>query len=447
MAKVKSVTLTTDCWTSRNTENFLAVTVHFIDSNFEIQSLLLECTSFDESHTSKNLADALKNIITEWNLEEKVLMVISDNAANIKKAIRDELHLKHFGCYAHTINLIACDALKHIADVLNRIKTIVGFFRRSTSANAKLIEQQKQLNQQPKKLIQDVQTRWNSSYYMVERFIELEVPLRTTMALLDKDLPIISVEEWDFLKEITKILKPLETITKVMSGQKYVTASSVIVLTDGLYAVYSGLKSKDFYALSKVVIDSILNGIKTRLGDLENSSSLLITTFLDPRFKTVGFSTDAVAERAKKLVSSLITGNIKYANLDISQPSAHNTAQEKHSEVNNTESSIWESFDKKKTSVQPCGTPFSKAIVEIQRYLEEPLISREDDPVLWWKNNSYNFPNLSTLVQEKFITIATSVPCERQFSKSGQILSDRRSRLSSTKVKQLLFINSNRKTK
>nr|CAI5848774.1 unnamed protein product [Callosobruchus analis] len=225
------------------------------------------------------------------------------------------------------------------------------------------------------------------------------------MAVLDKDLPIISSEEWEFLKEIVKVLKPLEPVTPYMSGQNYVTASSVIVLTDGLYESYRELKKDNsLTALSKDVIDCILQGIQSRLGNLEKSNSLLVTTFLYTRFKNVGGK--------------------------------------------NVEGVIWKSFDKKKKSISHSGgTPYSKAIIEIQRYPVEPLIPRQEDPVRWWKNNSYSFPYLRELVQEKCITIATSVPCDRQFSKSGQIVSDRRSRLSSTRVKQILFITSNRNTK
>nr|CAI5851084.1 unnamed protein product [Callosobruchus analis] len=166
MLDVRSVTLTADCWPSRNTENFLEVTAHFIESKFEVQSVLLDCVSFSVSHT-------------KWNLEGKILIVISDNAANMKKAINDELPLKNFGCYAHTINLIAQDSLK------------------------------------------------------------------ATECILDK--------------EIVKVLKPLEPVTPYMSGQNYVTASSVIVLTDGLYESYRELKKDNsLTALSKDVIDCIL---------------------------------------------------------------------------------------------------------------------------------------------------------------------------------------------
>lgn len=167
--------------------------------------MLLECISFGENHTSANQADAIKRIIEKWNLEEKVLIVITDNAANIKRAIKDELQFNHFGCYAHTVNFIAQVAFKQISGISEKIKSIVGFFMRSNSAMNKLLDQQKQLGRQPKKLVQDVPIRWNSSYYMIQRFVELEIPIRITIDLLNKDLPIISVENWEFLKEIKTI--------------------------------------------------------------------------------------------------------------------------------------------------------------------------------------------------------------------------------------------------
>jgi hypothetical protein len=91
----------------------------------------------------------------------------------------------------------------------------------------------------------------------------------------------------------------------------------------------------------------------------------------------------------------------------------------------------------------PTDTCKSRAIIELQRYIEEPLLPRHCDPLNWWKTHAYNYPNLSRVVREKFGTVATSVPCERVFSKTGELLSARRNRLGSEKVKQIMFINKN----
>jgi hypothetical protein len=86
-----SVTITTDCWTSRNVEGFIAVTSHFITTTFETKSVILETNSYNANYTSANLAAELNRIITEWNLENKIRLAVSDNAANIKKAIKEDL--------------------------------------------------------------------------------------------------------------------------------------------------------------------------------------------------------------------------------------------------------------------------------------------------------------------------------------------------------------------
>jgi len=39
--------------------------------------------------------------------------------------------------------------------------------------------------------------------------------------------------------------------------------------------------------------------------------------------------------------------------------------------------------------------------------------------------------------------VATSVPSERVFSKSGQLISERRSRLTSKNVQMIMFLNGN----
>ena len=162
---VVNICLTTDCWTSAKNESFMAVTGHFIDKQFKMNSVLLSCDKMEENHTSVNLAARLKQVVTEWSLENKVILCVSDNASNIKSAIANELGWKYFGCFAHTLNLTVQDALKIVKDIIEKIKTIVSHFRRSTIANSKLENFQKQFGiDQPKKLIQDVATRWNSTF-------------------------------------------------------------------------------------------------------------------------------------------------------------------------------------------------------------------------------------------------------------------------------------------
>ncbi|CAH1105851.1 unnamed protein product [Psylliodes chrysocephalus] len=174
---------------------------HFVNEDFPEKSVLLECCSFPEAHTSTNLAAELNRIVTMWGLESKILLAVSDNAANIKKAIKEDLGWKHFGCYAHTINLILQDGIKVVSPIVTKVRTLLAHFKRSTNASNKLMEVQRQAGKEPKILIQDVVTRWNYTFYMLDRILELEEEVRTIMALLNmNNLPSISVEEWGLLQ-------------------------------------------------------------------------------------------------------------------------------------------------------------------------------------------------------------------------------------------------------
>lgn len=67
---------------------------------------------------------------------------------------------------------------------------------------------------------------WNSVFFMLERFLELQDALRSTAGLLDRYIPMLSVEEWKICKGLctcTCTMKPLQEVTQQMSGEEYVT--------------------------------------------------------------------------------------------------------------------------------------------------------------------------------------------------------------------------------
>jgi len=71
------------------------------------------------------------------------------------------------------------------------------------------------------------------------------------------------------------------------------------------------------------------------------------------------------------------------------------------------------------------------------------ICKHEQDPLAWWRGRVNVYPRLSQLARRHLCMVATSVPSERVFSKSGQLISDRRSRLSPKNVKMVMFLNAN----
>jgi len=440
VSTIESACLTTDCWISRNNESFMTITIHFIDSEFILKSILLECRSFNFNHTGVNLSQAIKQVLISWNLNDKITFAVSDNASNIKNAL-NSLSFKNMGCFAHTLNLIIQSALVLENDLIDSVKSIVSHFRKSTVANN--VFKTYQINngiKDPKKLIQDVQTRWNSTYYMIDRFVEMQTSIRGTLGLLDNAPDTLRPEDWTILQDLIKILKPFEEATKAISGQKYMTASLVIVIVQGLYKACNTLIKMNLSPRALLVAKKLLSNMDAKDGfkNCEKSMTLSKCTFLDPRFKHLPFMN-------MNPIKNEIIENIAQIIRDKEPQSQSNVNMQPDPIPESGELSIWSEIDSNVARFSPLRTAKSRAIVEVQRYSDDTVISRNEDPLKWWKDQSCNYPNLNILVKNSLCHLGTSVPCERIFSSASLVLNDRRCRLKSEKVHMLLFLHYNLK--
>lgn len=54
---------------------------------------------------------------------------------------------------------------------------------------------------------------------MLERLIELEDSIKGTVALINKEILVLRPTDWVLIKDLSQVLKPLENVTKVVSGK------------------------------------------------------------------------------------------------------------------------------------------------------------------------------------------------------------------------------------
>ncbi|GES80927.1 zinc finger BED domain-containing protein 1-like [Rhizophagus clarus] len=142
----------------------------FINKEFELQEIMLACQYLEYPHTSKNIAQTLLNLISEWQNERM-------------KAIQIHHHLNE------TENF---------------------------SKNHKYM-----------RIIQDVKTRWNSSYLAWE---DTKKDLKRLKEIMHSD------DEWKLMQQLTKLLQPLYDATKLLSGEKYATATFIYYVVASLQA-------------------------------------------------------------------------------------------------------------------------------------------------------------------------------------------------------------------
>lgn len=83
-----NLTLTTDIWTdTMNMKSFLGVTAHF-GFDIVLYAVTLGVYELDQRHTSDYIAAELIKTCEAWGIhKEKVSVVVTDNAANMFKAV------------------------------------------------------------------------------------------------------------------------------------------------------------------------------------------------------------------------------------------------------------------------------------------------------------------------------------------------------------------------
>ncbi|XP_047998608.1 zinc finger BED domain-containing protein 4-like [Leguminivora glycinivorella] len=257
-------------------------------------------------------------------------------------------------------------------------------------------------------------------------------------------MPVISEEEWEAFGQLCTILRPFEEMTTEMSGEKYVTGGNVIVATRILKDTCEELyKMDNILPQITAFIGELDKYIDERFDKVEKSGSFSLCTFLDPRFKMAAFKDQSEAAKTKRRVQDKVQEMIARQRQEV--------PAEPFAPSNKKTLSAWDVFDKfmsdKITSQQ--GTPLSKAIKEVQMYAEDDILLRVDSegnkncPRKWWAAHRHIYPNLAHIYRTNCNIVASSVPCERLFSKTGLIISDRRSSLKSDKVRQLMFLNVN----
>lgn len=303
LSRIDSVTITTDIWSdTMQTRSFLGVTVHYADQ-MKVCSFTLGVFDLNERHTSAYLSEKLLEICDQWHIpKEKITAVVTDSGANIVKAVDLSFGKNlHIPCCAHTLNLVAeksISSVPNLLDIISKVKSIVTWFKQSVVASDELRKQTS------KKLIQEVQTRWNSKYYMLERFIELRAEINDIIIRHITAPAMVSALEIQQIEEILKLLRTLEAATKELCGEKYVTASKIIPM---IYCLKNKIQTIDCNLEMGFNLKEVLQTeLQKRFGHMEEVRLLAIATLLDPRFKRIHFQNPLACSRAVSYLRTML---------------------------------------------------------------------------------------------------------------------------------------------
>ena len=312
------------------------------------------------------------------------------------------------------------------------------------------------MNLSTKKLIQDVTTRWNSTYYMMERLYE-EKSAVAIYASENSRIENLTATQWTLTENCITLLKPFEEITKQISS----TESIISEVIPTLAALRRYLCKTTFTGVVGRVKDSLIGNLNHRFENIEENLNFAIPTFVDPRFKLTFFNeTKKKIIRGKILESLVLVDSTDSLQIGRSDLEVENISADCSSNCDELPIATIVPSKRLKLSVWQCLTEIATdelqnpstsvgwtirdaAEREVDMYLASAITSRDDSPFEWWKTNKNSFPMLSKLALKYLCTPASTIYSERLFSEAGNVYEAKRNRLLPENGEQLIFLHHN----
>ncbi|CAB5370059.1 unnamed protein product [Rhizophagus irregularis] len=451
------LSFTLDAWTSPSYIPFLGITVHWISHEWELKEILIDFCKLSGPHSGENLHESFVKSCDDMRILTKIIACTTDNASNndtlmkaLEKTCKDRnieftAYNNHIRCLAHIINLAAQDALStlkvkyvenenellnndEVSEVVPKLRKLVVKIHASPQRREKFSRQCEAAHLPDKELVVDVKTRWNSTFEMIERSLELREAL-DNIAIADRDLrkwEIIDAE-WDLLKQIKKLLYIFLRATLYISHGRYPTIENSIPIFNWIMD-----KIEDFDKeanIDEIVKKAACNAMEKLKKYYQYTDGIIytISTILDPRLKLTYYKDHNWEEKyiteARDDIKKLY--DTTYA------PRIDQNIQDE--DLTADDDLLSHIYKKRRTSRNES---------ELDLYLGSPIVPGEVDLLQWWKMNESQYPHLAAMARDYLAIPATSTPIERAFSGGTDLISQKRCSLSAETIRACMCLKS-----
>ena len=263
---------------------------------------------------------------------------------------------------------------------------------------------------------------------------------------------MISDDEWDLLIDLKEILSLFAEATTELGGSKYVTNSLRIrmlveiaktlttnALDNYVYideqedAFEDDERNQSFNINESVLTFGLLDEVKSKLyANMKKyyptlTTESLIPSILDPRFKSLDFAPNEQKFKTEQHLHELFEKEKEIQKESSDTSNIPNTSRPK----------------KKKTLMERITKDNIVAFNEVNEYLQLSEIPLDSNPLSWWNEKRNKFPILSNLAQKYLAVSAISTASERLFSDTGNLLTNKRTRMNPKLFKKIMFLKRN----
>ncbi|NWH92993.1 ZBED4 protein, partial [Aegithalos caudatus] len=436
------VHFTSGIWMSNQTREYLTLTAHWVtfESSFRPQcedyhcSALLNVSQIDCDYNGISIQKQLEYWWETWitSIGLQIGITVTDNQS-IEKTLNEGDH-SSVQCFSHTVNVIVNEAIKSqrmVQNLLSIARKICERVHRSAKAKEKLAELQKEYELPQHQLIQDVPSKWNTSFHMLERLIEQKRAI-DEMSIECSFRELISCDQWEVMQSVCHALKPFEAASREMSTHMS-TLSQVIPMIHILNRKIEMLFEET------MGIDTMLKSLKeamvSRLSSTLHDPRYIFATLLDPRYKTSLFTEEEAEQYKQDLIREL---EIMSSTSDDDKPVSNGCDIGSPS----TNSNLWSLMgDMKKTKDLKERAKLPEEMV--LSYLEEEVLEHNCDPLTYWNFKKSSWPVLSKLAVRFLGCPPSIVPSERLFNTSNESNNFSQSRLMIEHFEKLIFLKVN----
>lgn len=463
-----SISLTTDCWTSIQNMSYMCLTAHYVDDAWRLHKRIINFCIVD-NHAGETIGKMIEKCLVFWGIT-KVFTITVDNASSNDLALKylrrkltswgttvlngDFLHMR---CGAHILGLIVRDGLQEVHGSILRIRSAVRYVRSSPSRLKRFKECLEHQKVETKAgLCLDVETRWNSTFLMLQSavalkkgFDMLELEDEKYVVELTKICKAVPSEsDWAYAAALSPILEYFYDATVNISGSKYVTGNTYMKEIFGVGWMIMKMDTMgDEY--KKAMADKMKLKFYKYWGNFDNTNMLIyVAAVLDPRYKLRWVkwmiqgtypNIDAncliakithTLDRFFSYYASLKSQDLMESEEKVNSGSSHSKDKEKRHSL------MDEMFDDAEQSEE---TDLIKS--ELEYYLDDIREDRKNpsfDILHWWKTTGSKYKVLSLMAKDMLAIPVSTVASESAFSAGSRVLDRFRSSLTPRVVEALI---------
>ncbi|KAJ8369558.1 hypothetical protein SKAU_G00095860 [Synaphobranchus kaupii] len=216
---------------------------------------------------------------------------------------------------------------------------------------------------------------------------------------------------------------------------------------------------------------TLLEAVNRRFSSTEGEPLYSVATLVDPRYKdryftgavTANDARDALMREIRKVellndgaASATTEPAASTSTEDLASVDAEPVDAEPAEKVPRREEAAGSSQSRPKSSLMALydnilkeqgdsgtGSNSDVALVQMQKYLKEPTISRSESPFQFWGKKHDSFPAVAAIAVRFLSAPSTSVESERLFSTTSNVVDEKRNRLTAEMTEMIIFLKKN----